>query len=506
VNSKEGEDMRILLVNPKIPMTFWSFRTALRFISKKSSEPPLGLLTVAAMLPAHWQLRLIDMNVTALKDRHLQWADWVFITGMHIQKDSFMAVVQRCNRLGVPVIAGGAMCTLEPEKITGVDHFVLGEAENVLPVFLNDLENGTLKKIYQADCFPGLGSSPLPKWDLLSMNKYASMSIQYSRGCPYHCDFCSITILNGHKPRTKEKEQFIAEIQSLYDTGWRGSVFIVDDNFIGNKKKLKQEVLPAMIQWSRDHRHPFKYLTEASLNLADDDKLVELMVEAGFDAAFIGIETPNEESLAECGKKHNLRVNILESVKKLHRKGLAVSGGFIVGFDSDPHTIFEKQIAFIQESGIVTAMVGLLNAMPGTKLFKRLHAENRIIKESSGDNMDCTLNFLPKMNYQKLLNGYKMILETIYAPKDFYKRVKLFLRDYQLPATSTVKLSYRNIQAFFKSLWILGIMENGRRDFWNLMFYSLFRQPKKFSLAVTYAIYGFHFRKVVSSINFQAEI
>jgi radical SAM superfamily enzyme YgiQ (UPF0313 family) len=301
---------------------------------------------------------------------------------------------------------------------------------------------------------------------LLSMKKYASMSIQYSRGCPYHCDFCSITILNGHKPRTKGKNQFIAELQSLYDFGWRGSVFIVDDNFIGNKKKLKQEVLPAMIKWSREHRHPFKFLTEASINL---------------------------------------RGNIMESVKKLHRRGLAVSGGFIVGFDSDPYTIFEKQIAFIQESGIVTAMVGLLNAMPGTKLFKRLHAENRIIKESSGDNMDCTLNFLPKMNYHKLLHGYKMILDTIYAPKDFYKRVKVFLKEYHLPETSSIKVSYRNIQAFFKSLWILGIVEKGRGDFWNFMFYSLFKQPKKFSLAVTYAIYGFHFRKVVNSIDFQIE-
>jgi radical SAM superfamily enzyme YgiQ (UPF0313 family) len=497
--------MRILLVNPKIPMTFWSFRNALRFISKKSSEPPLGLLTVAAMLPEEWQVRLIDLNVTVLKDRHIKWADYVFVTGMHIQKTSFIEVVRRCNHFRIPVIAGGAMCTLEPEKIAGVEHIIRGEAENVLPDFLNDLQSGFPKKIYQANLFPDLASSPLPRWDLLSMKKYASMSIQYSRGCPYHCDFCSITILNGHKPRTKGKNQFIAELQSLYDFGWRGSVFIVDDNFIGNKKKLKQEVLPAMIKWSREHRHPFKFLTEASINLADDDQLVDMMVQAGFDAAFIGIETPNEDSLSECGKKHNLRGNIMESVKKLHRRGLAVSGGFIVGFDSDPYTIFEKQIAFIQESGIVTAMVGLLNAMPGTKLFKRLHAENRIIKESSGDNMDCTLNFLPKMNYHKLLHGYKMILDTIYAPKDFYKRVKVFLKEYHLPETSSIKVSYRNIKAFFKSLWILGIVEKGRGDFWNFMFYSLFKQPKKFSLAVTYAIYGFHFRKVVNSIDFQIE-
>ena len=498
--------MRILLINPKFPVTFWSFQNALKFVSKKSSEPPLGLLTVAAMLPADWQLRLIDLNVTVLKNQHIQWADWVFVTGMHIQKTSFMEVVQRCNQFGVPVIAGGPMCTLEPEKINGVTHFVLGEAENILPVFLNDLINGSAKKIYRRDLFPDLATSPLPRWDLLSMNKYASMSIQYSRGCPYHCDFCSITTLNGHKPRTKQKEQLIMELQSLYDCGWYGSVFLVDDNFIGNKRKLKEEILPAMIKWSNDHRYPFQFLTEASLNLADDDTLVNLMVQAGFDSAFIGIETPNEESLSECGKKHNLRVNLLESVKKLHRRGLAVSGGFIVGFDNDPHSIFEKQIAFIQESGIVTAMVGLLNAVPGTKLFKRLYAENRILKEPTGDNMDCTLNFLPKMNYQKLITGYKMILETIYSHNAFYTRLKLFLNEYHLPDTSSIKITFREIKAFIKSLWILGIREKGRLYFWDLIFFSLFKQPKKFSLAVTYAIYGFHFRKVVDSINFQSEI
>jgi radical SAM superfamily enzyme YgiQ (UPF0313 family) len=494
--------MRILLVNPKIPMTFWSFKNALKFISKKSSEPPLGLLTVAALLPKQWKMRLLDMNVTTLKDRHIKWADWVFVTGMHIQKISFMEIVQRCNNMGVPVIAGGAMCTLEPEKITGVDHFILGEAENSLPAFLNDLQNGLPKKVYRADLFPDLAFSPIPRWDLLSMKKYASISMQYSRGCPYNCEFCNITTLNGHKPRTKGKDQFIAELQSLYNTGWRGSVFIVDDNFIGNRKKLKQEILPAMIKWSVDHRYPFKYMTEVSLNLADDDELMKLMVEAGFNSTFIGIETPNLESLAECGKGQNMKRDLVDSVKKLHRRGLAVAGGFIVGFDNDPGNIFEKQIKFIQESGIITAMVGLLNALPGTRLFNRLHAENRIVKETSGDNMDCTLNFIPKMNYKSLLRGYKYILETIYSHKEFYQRVKIFLKEYRSPIAGSRGISIRNLRALVKSCWILGVLEDGRRYYWDLIFYSLFRYPKKFPLAVTYAIYGFHFRKVVASLDF----
>jgi radical SAM superfamily enzyme YgiQ (UPF0313 family) len=494
--------MRILLVNPKIPMTFWSFKNALKFISKKSSEPPLGLLTVAAMLPKQWQMCLLDMNVTILKDKHIQWADWVFVTGMHIQKTSFMEVVKRCNYFKVPVIAGGPMCTLEPEKISGVDHLILGEAENTLPAFLSDLESGSLKKIYNINTFPDLVTSPIPRWDLLSLNKYASISIQYSRGCPYNCEFCNITTLNGHKPRTKDKDQFIAELQSLYNTGWRGNVFIVDDNFIGNRKKLKHEILPAMIQWSANRSYPFSFMTEVSLNLADDDALIKLMVQAGFDSAFIGIESPNLESLAECGKGQNMRRNLVDSVKKLQRQGLAVSGGFIVGFDNDPANIFEKQIKLIQESGIITAMVGLLNALPGTKLFKRLYSENRIVNEFSGDNMDCTLNFVPKMNYKKLLNGYKNILETIYSHRVFYKRVKMFLEEYQLPGRGTRGVNIRNLRALVKSCWILGVLEKGRRYYWDLIFYSLFRHPKKFPLAVTYAIYGFHFRKVVESLEF----
>jgi radical SAM superfamily enzyme YgiQ (UPF0313 family) len=485
-------------------MTFWSFRNALRFIAKKSSEPPLGLLTIAAMLPADWQVQLIDMNVTTLTNNHIQWADYVFLTGMHVQKASFDEVVHRCNHFGIPVVAGGAMCTLDPDKIAGVDHFILGEAENVLPLFLDDLHKGSAQKIYQSDSFPDLSTSPMPRWDLLSIKQYASIGIQYSRGCPFNCDFCSITILNGHKPRTKEKEQFLAELQTLYNIGWRGSVFIVDDNFIGNRKKLKQEILPAMIKWSTDHRYPFQFMTEASLNLADDDLLIDLMVQAGFDSAFIGIETPNAESLVECGKGHNMSRNLVDSVKKLHRRGLAVAGGFIVGFDSDPGNIFEKQIAFIQESGIVTAMVGLLTALPGTKLFKRLKLENRILKETNGNNMDGGLNFLPRMNHNLLITGYKKILETIYSHRDFYRRVKRFLKDYQLPVTGSGRVNLRSIRALIKSCWILGVVESGRRYYWHLLLYSLFRHPRKFPLAVTYAIYGFHFRKVVDSIDFQS--
>jgi len=493
--------MKILLVYPETPSTFWSFRNALKFIAKKSAEPPLGLLTVAAMLPEIWQKKLIDMNVSRLKDKHILWADYVFLSGMNIQQKSFKEVIERCNQLGVKVVAGGPMVTTEDyKKFHGVDTFILNEAEITLPQFLNDLQNGTPKHIYRTKKFPDLSLTPVPMWDLLERKKYANMSMQYSRGCPFNCDFCNITLLNGHRPRTKSKDQFIGELNSLYQQGWRGVVFIVDDNFIGHKKKLKTELLPALIEWSSSRNYPFKFTAEVSINLADDKELAQLMVKAGFDHVFIGIETPNNESLAECGKSQNLNRDMVSMVKYLHRIGLRVSGGFIVGFDHDPPSIFDKQINFIRNSGIVTAMVGILNAPSGTRLYNRMKKENRLLGMMSGDNMDGSTNFIPKMNPQNLTEGYKKILKTIYSPKEYYYRVKTLIKEYQPLRGEAAKLTFSDIRAFFKSIWVLGIREKGKRYYWKLFLYSLLRYPKKFSLAITMAIYGFHFRRVVQQI------
>lgn len=492
--------MKILLIYPQIPSTFWSFRNALKFISKRSSEPPLGLLTVAGLLPAEWEKRLIDMNVSPLSDDDILWADYVFLTAMAIQRTSFTEVVRRCNALQIKVVAGGPMCTSDNQETAGVDYLILNEAETTLPRFINDLLTGNPQRVYRSADFPQLDYTPVPQWQLLDMKKYATMTIQYSRGCPHDCEFCSITVLNGRVPRTKNRAQFLKELDVLYGLGWRGTVFIVDDNFIGNKKKLKKEILPAMIRWSREHHYPFSYITEAPIQLADDDELISLMVTAGFDGAFIGIETPHDESLKECGKKHNQHRDLISAVKKLQRNGLMVSGGFIVGFDNDPANIFEQQIHFIQNSGIVTAMVGLLTAPPGTRLFKRLHAEDRIRQDFSGDNMDGTTNFIPKMNIQKLKEGYKNILVTIYAHKEYYERVLTFLKEYHLPSYRSWKLNRYQIQAFMKSLWVLGIWERGRRYFWKFLLSTLIRYPHKFALAITLAIYGFHFRRIVETI------
>ncbi|HPG38545.1 MAG TPA: DUF4070 domain-containing protein [bacterium] len=492
--------MKILLIYPETPSTFWSFRHALKFVSLRSSEPPLGLLTVAAMLPEHWEKKLIDMNVSRLTDKQIRWADYVFLSGMDVHRQAFQALIRRCKALGAKIVAGGPMVTTDYVQFPGVDHFVLNEAEITLPLFLRDLEAGCPQHIYSTDQFPDIAQTPVPLWRLLDMKKYAAMSIQYSRGCPFNCEFCSVTQLNGHQARTKSAAQFLHELDTLYTAGWRGNVFIVDDNFIGNKRLLKSDLLPALIAWSQAHRHPYTFTTEVSINLADDEELVRLLVQAGMRTVFVGIETPNAASLAECGKAQNLQRDIVTSVKKLQRSGLMVHGGFIVGFDNDPHTIFEDQIRFIQKSGIVTAMVGLLTALSGTHLFRRLKSENRLLDHSTGNNMDGSLNFEPKMNRQKLLEGYKSVLNTIYSQKAYYERVTTFLREYHLPQQGVFKVTWRDIRAFFRSIWKLGVLENGRRYYWKLLLYTLWNCPKKFSLTVMLAIYGFHFRRVIESV------
>jgi len=491
--------LKILLVYPQYPDTFWSFRHALRIVAKKAAFPPLGLLTVAAMLPQEWDKKLVDMNATSLTDEDIKWADYVFISAMVVQRDSVREVIRRCKKLNARMVAGGPLFTSEPEKFEEVDHLVLDEAEVTFLPFLEDLEKGCAKPIYTSKERPDMSRTPLPLWSLLDLKKYSTMSIQYSRGCPYNCEFCDIIILNGHKPRTKSKDQILAEFDALYNRGWRDGVFVVDDNFIGNKRKLKEEILPAIIEWQKMRRYPSLLLTEASLNLADDEELMRLMVEAGFNTVFIGIESPNEESLAECSKHQNRGRDLVASVKKIQNHGLQVQGGFILGFDSDPVSIFRSQINFIQKSGIVTAMVGLLNAPPGTRLYQRLKKENRLLETTiSGDNTDCSMNFIPKMDRETLINGYQHIMSTIYSPKQFYKRTRVFLKEYRPRKTKRVsQLQFWHLRAFIRSMWFLGVKERGRRQYWRFFVSTLLRHPRSFPLSMALAVYGFHFRTVV---------
>ncbi|MFC2004152.1 B12-binding domain-containing radical SAM protein [Chloroflexota bacterium] len=493
--------MKILFVYPQYPDNFWSFKYALKFISKKASFPPLGLLTVAGMLPHEWEKKLVDMNVTSLTDEDIRWADYMFISAMIVQRDSVKEVITRCNKLGTKIVAGGPLFTTGHEEFDGVDHFVLGEAEVTLPSFLADLDKGYAKPVYTSDKRPDIIETPVPLWSLINMKKYSSMNIQYSRGCPFNCEFCDIIILNGHKPRTKTKHQMVSELEALYSHGWRGGVFIVDDNFIGHKKKLKAETLPAVIEWSKMKKRPFVFSTEASINLADDEELMKLMVEAGFNQVFVGIETPNEESLAECNKFTNINRDLVASVKKIQNNGFEVQGGFIVGFDSDPISIFRNQINFIQKSGVVTAMVGLLNAPRGTRLYQRLKNEDRLLKGFSGSNTDLSINFIPKMNYETLINGYRHILETIYSPKQYYERVRTFLKEYRPPKVRVSRLQFHHIEGFIKATWFLGVREKGRRYYWRLLASTLLKHPRSFPLSVSLSVFGFHFRKTAERFS-----
>ena len=488
--------LRILLVYTEFPDTFWSFKHALKFVHKKAGAPPLGLLTVAAMLPSEWDKRLVDLNVTKLTDDNLAWADYVFVSAMIVQRESARSVIDRCKLAGVKVVAGGPLFTMEHDKFPNVDHFVLNEAELTLEPFLHDLEQGHAKRVYTSVEFPDIHQTPVPLWSLADLKYYDTVSIQFSRGCPFNCDFCNVTSLLGHRPRTKTAAQIIAELDRLYALGWRKSIFFVDDNFIGNKKHIKSEVLPALIEW-RKGKAGMPFSTEASINLADDEELLRLMVEAGFDAVFVGIETPNEDSLTECSKNQNKGRDLLESVKQLQRAGLQVQGGFIVGFDNDSPSIFQQQIDFIQKSGVVTAMVGLLQAPLGTRLYERMKREGRLVSEFSGDNVDGTTNIIPKMGIIPLREGYRKILSQIYAPKYYYERVLTFLREYQ-PPKIRIQFEPQYVLALGRSIYQLGIRGAERVQYWRLFFWTLFRRPRLFPLAITLAIYGFHFRQVAT--------
>jgi len=500
--------MKVLLVYPNIPYSFWSLDETLRFIPQKAYFPPLGLLTVAAMLPKDWTLKLIDMNITSLSDEDIKSADFVFISAITGQRQPVMEVINRCKKFETKIVAGGPLFTTNYEDFDDVDYLVLGEAEATLPVFIADIKNGCAKHLYMSDDFPDLTLSPTPLWSLVNMADYVCMAIQYSRGCPFDCEFCEVTVLNGHKPRTKDVAQLNMELDTLYENGWRGTVFIVDDNFIGNKKKVKTEILPGFMEWSRKRNHRFWFYAQTPINLADDEELMDLMYEVGFTTVFVGIESVNEESLSECGKKQNKDRDLVGAVRKLHNHGLEVFAGFIVGFDNDPESIFEILIEFIQKAHISAAMVGLLNAPRGTRLYQRLKNENRLLGIMSGDNVDCSLNFVPKMNTETLINGHKYVMKTIYSHRLFYSRAEAFLNEYKIRrsiagehnSTSIIN-SLRNIARLSKILLFLGIISGGRFHFWKLLVSNAIRRPDYVPIVIILSMYGFHFNKLTKKLS-----
>lgn len=489
--------MNVLMIYTQHPDTYWSFKHALPIEGKKSAYPPLGLLTVASMLPAAWEKRLVDTNIRRLKDSDLAWADVAMLSGMIVHKDEIIKTLDRCRAHGLPTVVGGPITNSVSELPQHADSVVYGEAEDLIPQLVADLENGSLQPAYKATQLPALTRTPAPDLSLINTKHYSAMPIQYSRGCPFNCEFCDIIEIYGRVPRTKTPAQIMAELDQLYERRWRGSVFIVDDNFIGNKRKAK-ELLTVLADWNHRHHTPFSFFTEASVNLADDDDLLQMMKDANFTRVFMGIETPVEASLKEAHKMQNTRKNLMESVHRIQDYGLEVMAGFIVGFDNDPEDIFDRQVEFIRESAIPLAMVGILLALPGTQLFRRLTKEGRIFDEGHGNNMDVRLNFIPKMNAQKLIQGYRGILERIYAPDAYYERALKFLERYKHP--NHRPRVFGDYLALARSFVKQGVLSESRTSYWKYVVKAAVKYRKQFDTAMTLAVMGYHFQRLTRAI------
>ena len=494
--------MKVLLVYPWFPDTYWGFRYAISFEGKRSLIPPLGLITVSAMLPASWEKRLVDMNVRPLTGADLEWADIVFASAMHIQKESLEEVIRRSKAKGKRVVVGGPHASISPDELTDVDHVFIGEAEVTLPEFVRDLERGETKRIYNAIERPALSTVPIPDFQLLDLKLYNVMALQFSRGCPFNCEFCDIIEIYGRVPRTKSNAQMMAELDALWRVGWRDNVFIVDDNFIGNKKNVKR-LLPDLADWSERHGYPFGLVTEASVNLADDEELLRAMRRAGFYSVFVGIETPVVESLKEAQKGQNTRRDLIDSIRKIQSYGMEVMAGFIVGFDHDPENIFDAQIDFIRKSAVPCSMVSLLVALPGTQLWRRLEREGRLREIDPIGNTDCALNFIPKMDETRLIEGYKSILHTIYQPAEYYQRTLDFLAHLNRDGAPKLwaKVSLQDVTALIRLVLRLGVSDKARSEFWRYMKCVLADHRDKVRQGIALAAIGYHFRKLTEQYS-----
>lgn len=502
--------MRILLVYPEMPDTFYAMKHFMQVIDKKAAYPPLGLLTVAALLPENWERKLVDLNVNKLEEKDLDWADYVFLSAMNVQEQSVREIMLRCEKAGVKIVAGGSLFTHEYERFPGIEHFVLNEAEITLAPFLKDLENGMAKAVYQSADFADMEASALPAFELVDMSQYLYAIVQYSRGCPYMCDFCDVTALFGRRPRIKSPAQIIAELEAINKTPDLQLILFADDNLIGNKRILKDELLPALIAWRKRTKPGFFFATQLTINLADDEQLMQLMLDAGFRHIFIGIETPVEESLKMSHKNQNLKRDMMDNINLLHQKGFIISAGFIVGFDSDDASVFRRQLAFIQKSGIPLPIVNILKAPPGTDLYRRIKSENRLSKPFAFAEGDT--NIIPVMGEQELYKGFLEVIDNIYQPDKSYERIKQFFLSYHFPKTSVkirTKYDLKHLRMIAKIIYRLGIRYSERSYFWKLIFWTFFYNRKYLDKALFYGImiYQMHqtYLNIVSQVSVQLQ-
>ena len=483
---------KVLCVYPKFPRTYWGAEYALPLCGKRTLLPPLGLLTIAALLPSDWPVRLCDMNVKPLDDADLDWADVVFLSGMIIQRDSLLAVARRARARGKRVVAGGPYANTSADVLAAeVDCVVVGEAEELMPALCAAIERGELPARMQASARPDVSVLPPPRYELLQdASAYQSIGLQWSRGCPFNCEFCDIIEVFGRKPRTKSAAQLGRELDAIYATGYRGSVFIVDDNFIGNKVEVRR-MLPALGAWMRAHGDPFDLYTEASVNLATDDRLIDAMVDAGFSSVFLGIETPSEEALRETQKLQNTALDLDVAVRKLVSRGLEVMAGFIVGFDSDDAGAVERQREWIARSPIPLAMVGILTALPGTQLETRLRAEGRLVEDSTGDNF-ARPNFVTTLDEPTLLAGYARMLAEVYSPENYFARAERALAACPEERTRFRHRLRYGLGCLVRSLVWQGLFSNYRWAYWRFLLRAVRRTPGRFARAIAFCIQGEH--------------
>ncbi len=494
-----GKDLKALLVWPRIPNSFWTFTGMMELLPEKVVMPPLGLITVAALCPESWTLRLVDQCVEELTDEDILWADLVMVSAMTVQRDGLQEVLARARRLGRRTIVGGPYASGEPARMLAIaDHVVAGEPDEVFGDIARDLEEGTARRLYEIPDKPDVTRNPAPRFDLLKLNCYASMSVQFSRGCPFQCEFCDIIILYGRKPRTKLPAQMLAELDTLLSLGWRKQVFMVDDNFIGNHTRAL-ELCVELEKWQQARGYPVMFYTEASMDLARKSALMEAMVRANFFYVFLGIESPSKESLQEVKKLQNLAMDPVSCVDAIHKKGLWVTGGFIMGFDSDTEEIFEQQVEFIERTAIPWALINFLHALPRTALYDRMQREGRIL-ESRGSSSDGTPpNFRTLMEPDVLLRGFGSTVAAIYDPETFYARAWRSLQNweskrYQHPAQQPTALAIAGILA--RSIWRQGLRSSYRKAYWKYFFKILTRFPlnrPKLWMGVTILISGQHF-------------